>query len=180
MPVAVFREMRPVLGEMPRDVNLISLHPHSDSRGTFTEIFRDAWLPDVHPIQWNVVHSEGEVMRGVHVHLRHFDYLTVAFGRLQLGLCDLRADSPTFRSAAMIELAPGQAISIPPRVAHGFYFPVPSIHIYAVSEYWDTGDELGCLWSDPELGIPWDFANPLVSARDAGLPSLDRLLEKLA
>lgn len=79
----------------------------------------------------------------------------------------------------MVELDPSRAVVIPPGVAHGFYFPVPSIHIYSVTEYWDPADELGCQWSDPELGIPWDVRNPQISPRDAALPSLEALLETL-
>jgi dTDP-4-dehydrorhamnose 3,5-epimerase len=60
-------------------------------------------------------------------------------------------------------------------VAHGFLFHEPSLHIYAVSHYWDTADELGCRWDDPELGIPWPDAQPLISPRDAGLPPLRQL-----
>jgi dTDP-4-dehydrorhamnose 3,5-epimerase len=72
-----------------------------------------------------------------------------------------------------------QAILIPHGVAHGFYFSEPATHIYSVTHYWDPDDELGCHWSDPELGIPFPCANPRLSERDAGLPSLRELLNRL-
>jgi dTDP-4-dehydrorhamnose 3,5-epimerase len=183
-PSACYSKPKPmsslVQGELPRDVKLVSLQPHRDSRGVFTELFREEWFPNIHVVQWNLVHTGGGVLRGVHVHRRHLDYLTVTFGGLQVGLCDLRAGGPTFRTAAMVRLEPGHAIVVPPGVAHGFYSAEASGHIYAVTEYWDTADELGCQWSDPALGIPWDVRAPLLSPRDAALPPLERLLETLA
>ena len=108
-------------------------------------------------MQWNAVWSEAGVLRGVHVHVRHDDYLTVPVGRASVGLRDLRRGSPTEGLTALVELGREQpgALVIPHGVAHGFYFHEPSLHVYAVSEYWDPADELACNWADPELGIEW-------------------------
>ena len=143
-------------------------------------MFRDQWMEGVRPVQWNLVHSEKNVLRGVHVHRKHFDCLVVPAGRMRLGLCDLRQKSSTYRLGSTLDLAASEAILIPPGVAHGFFFPEPSIHVYAVTTYWDPEDELGCHWADPELGIPWHITEPVLSARDAGLPSFTRLMETMA
>jgi dTDP-4-dehydrorhamnose 3,5-epimerase len=168
------------VSQIPHDVRVFALDPHQDGRGSFSEIFRVEWSADTRLIQWNLVHSEAGVLRGMHVHRRHSDYLTMAAGRMLLGLCDLRRTSPTYRVAATLELTPSKAVLIPAGVAHGFYFSEAAIHIYAVTHYWDPEDELGCHWSDPELQIPWEVRNPVLSARDAGLPSLARLVKDLA
>ena len=108
---------------LPNGVGVSRLEPHRDSRGTFTELFRSSWGLDVEPVQWNVVHSEAHVLRGVHAHHRHSDYLTVVSGRATIGLHDLRADSPTRGLGTIVELdadAP-TGLTIPPGVAHGFY-----------------------------------------------------------
>ena len=68
---------------------------------------------------------------------------------------------------------------IPPGVAHGFYFLEPSLHVYAVSEYWNPADELGCHWADPDLELQWPDPSPLVSERDARSQSLRALLAEL-
>jgi dTDP-4-dehydrorhamnose 3,5-epimerase len=162
---------------LPTGVGLSRLAPHRDARGTFTELFRSSWELDVEPVQWNVVHSDAHVLRGVHAHHRHSDYLTVVAGRATIGLHDLRAGSPTRGLCAVVELdsdAP-TGLTIPPGVAHGFYLQVPSIHVYAVSHEWDPADELGCHWNDPGLGIEWPCVDPLLSPRDAALGSLDEL-----
>src|SRR5271156_3342706 len=117
--------------ELPLDVKLVSLRPNHDSRGTLTELFRSEWFPEIDVVQWNLVHTERGVLRGVHVHRVHFDYLTVIAGHLDVGVCDRRGGCPTFRKGAVIPLDPGEAVLIPPGVAHGFYSLEPSSHIYA-------------------------------------------------
>jgi dTDP-4-dehydrorhamnose 3,5-epimerase len=162
---------------LPDGVFLRRLEPHPDGRGTFTELFRSSWQLGFEPRQWNAVRSEANVLRGVHAHHRHSDYVTLVAGRALIGLHDLREHSPTRGLAAVVELdseAPAGLV-IPPGVAHGFYLPVPSIHAYAVSHEWDTDDELGCRWDDPGLGIAWPPLSPLLSDRDMALGTLDEL-----
>jgi dTDP-4-dehydrorhamnose 3,5-epimerase len=176
------RSSLPVTGSsLPRDLRLTPLQPHRDERGTFLELYREEWETGVQPVQWNVVDSGAGVLRGVHVHPRHDDYLIVMRGRATVGLRDLRQGSSTEGVAACIELSGGSptAISIPHGVAHGFYFHEPSTHIYSVSHYWDPADELGCRWDDSSLEIPWPQAEAQISERDAALPSFDALEDEL-
>ena len=156
---------------LPDGVEVLRLQPHPDERGVFTELFRDSWGLAVAPVQWNAVRSERNVLRGVHVHWRHSDFLTVVAGRATIGLHDLRHGSPTEGAGTTVELAAEspQAIVIPTGVAHGFYFHEPSIHVYAVTHDWDPADELGCRWNDPELQIPWPCSHPMLSERDSML-----------
>jgi dTDP-4-dehydrorhamnose 3,5-epimerase len=166
---------------LPSDVQLVDLTPHADIRGIFTEIFRDKWSTGFFPSQWNAVHSNTNVLRGFHVHWQHTDYLLVASGTLVLGLKDLRQTSSTFGLSARLSFShrSPQAIIIPPGVGHAFYFPEPSIHIYAVSHDWNTDDELGCRWDDPGLELDWPFTSPLISPHDEKLPSLSALTATL-
>ena len=168
--------------QLPDGVQLMSLAKHADERGVFTELFRQSWFSTLTPVQWNAVQSRANVLRGVHVHLRHADYVTVVSGRAVFGLCDLRSESPTSGLRATIEVDGHDmaAIIIPPGVAHGFYFPEPSVHVYAVSEYWDVEDELGCHFADPDLSLGWPSSTPLLSERDATLPPLSHLMSRIA
>jgi dTDP-4-dehydrorhamnose 3,5-epimerase len=167
---------------LPTGTELRRLTPYPDDRGTFLELHRLEWGTGVEPVQWNAVHSEAGVLRGVHCHWRHDDYLVVIEGAATVGLCDLRPESSTYRckvSVPMTGRVPA-ALTIPKGVAHGFYFHTPTIHIYAVSHYWSTDDELGCRWDDAELGIEWPSVSADVSARDAALPPLKELEHQLA
>ena len=80
---------------LPIGTSLRVLEPHRDPRGSFTELFRGEWNQGVAPVQWNAVRSDIGVLRGVHAHLRHADYLTVPIGRATVGLRDLRRWSDT-------------------------------------------------------------------------------------
>lgn len=150
------------------DVAVRELDPHIDGRGRFTEIYRASWNDAPTNLQWNCVHSDAGVLRGVHVHALHHDYLFVAAGTLVLGLHDIRPESATYASSDMIVIEAERplGIAIPPGVCHGFYFPVPTIHVYAVSSYWNSADELGCRFDCPELGLDWPDRAPKLSDRD--------------
>jgi dTDP-4-dehydrorhamnose 3,5-epimerase len=166
---------------LPDGVQLVPLAMHADDRGIFTELFRQSWFTELTPLQWNAVHSKANVLRGVHVHLRHADYVTVVSGHAVFGLCDLRRGSPTYGLRATFDIAETNltAVMIPPGVAHGFYFIEPSVHVYAVSQYWDVEDELGCHFADPTLALDWPTSTPHLSQRDAELPPLSQVMERL-
>jgi dTDP-4-dehydrorhamnose 3,5-epimerase len=166
---------------LPAGTLLRQLEAHADERGAFTELYRLEWGTGVTPVQWNAVRSEAGALRGVHVHIRHDDYLTVPYGHAVVGLRDLRRGSPTEGLSALVELDGDRpaALEIPHGVLHGFYFPEPSLHVYAVSEYWDPSDELGCHWADPELEIPWPAESARISERDAQAQPLRALLDQL-
>jgi dTDP-4-dehydrorhamnose 3,5-epimerase len=137
------------------------------------------WETGITPVQWNLAKSAAGVLRGVHVHIEHDDYLVILDGRASIGLRDLRRGSPTEGLAVVIEMSGDllTALTIPPGVAHGFFFHEPSIHLYAVSEYWDPADELGCHWADQALEITWPEATAILSERDTLLPPLSELLK---
>jgi dTDP-4-dehydrorhamnose 3,5-epimerase len=163
---------------LPAGVGVRRLATHSDDRGEFTELFRDEWGTGVAPVQWNFVRSEADVVRGVHCHPRHADALIVVAGMMRLGLRDLRPEAPTAGVSCTLDLEADamQLVTIPPGVAHGFYFPVQSMHVYAVDHAWDPADELGCRWHDPALELDWRIERPVrISARDEALGSLAEL-----
>jgi len=149
-----------------------------DQRGLLTEMYRVGWVQGFDPVQWNVVSSNAGVLRGVHVHTTHTDYLVVIKGRATIGMRDLRRCASSRSWAGAVEMTGEriEALSIPPGVAHGFYFHEPTIFIYGVSHFWDPKDELGCHWADPELEIPWPVDTATVSERDATAPPLRELL----
>ena len=148
---------------LPEGCIVRDLTTHADARGGLTEIFRDEWPTGIDPVQWNFVTSGAHVLRGVHVHVVHNDYIVVLSGRMELCLVDIRPESPTTGLATTITLDGSrlQAAFIATGVAHGFYFPVESSLCYAVSHYWSAIDEIGCRWDDPALGL--DVPDPFTT-----------------
>ncbi|HEY1383765.1 MAG TPA: dTDP-4-dehydrorhamnose 3,5-epimerase family protein [Dongiaceae bacterium] len=168
-------------GALPAGVLLRRLSNDQDCMGAATELYRRDWSLGLAPVQWNLVSSRPDTLRGVHVHHTHWDYLCVLDGEMVLGLHDMRPQSPTHRLSVQHRLAGDTptSIVIPPGVAHGFYFAVAATHCYAVSHYWNTSDEIGCRWNDPMLGLTWPTSDPLLSPRDATAPSYEELARAL-
>jgi dTDP-4-dehydrorhamnose 3,5-epimerase len=166
--------MSNVVHQTIEDVTLCPLQTHSDDRGSLTEIFRAAWTGAPPFVQWNFVRSRAGVLRGFHGHIVHADYLILLEGSASIGLKDLRPLSPTENRAGLVNLDGRElkGLTIPPGVAHGFYFHANSLMVYGVTDYWTAEDELGCRWDDPELGIDWPESSADISERDALLPPL--------
>jgi dTDP-4-dehydrorhamnose 3,5-epimerase len=166
---------------IPSGVQLLPLQTHGDERGNLTEIFRETWPTGICPVQWTAQRSYGGVLRGVHVHIQHVDYVVVLAGQVTVGLKDLRRRSPTEGMSCLLLLSGDKMMSlcIPIGVAHGFYSHEPSLYVIGASQFFDPEDDLGCRWSDPDLAIDWPVNAPVLSARDRNAPPLSDLLKRL-
>jgi dTDP-4-dehydrorhamnose 3,5-epimerase len=163
-------------------VEVVKLRPHADSRGDLTEMFRSTWFPRHPPfVQWNLVRSRANSLRGIHVHLRHADLLYVIEGGMTLGFVDLRKRSATYLREERLELSPAAAAGVltPPGVAHAFHNAQDAVYLYAVTEYFSPEDELGCRWDDARVSLFDKRLAPVLSPRDVSAGSLDALLEQL-
>lgn len=170
-------------GHMLEAVRLRKLKMHKDNRGWFTEFFRDDWDNGIEPVQWSIVRSEGGVLRGMHLHRRHEEFVLVIAGRLSVGLYDMRPGSPTEGRSMLVELAGDDLVSLsfPRGLIHGWYAHCPTLHIQSVSENYDrygADDNLGCHWSDPALNIPWPERPTRVAPRAEAFPGLAELIEE--
>lgn len=167
--------------QVPQGVIIRPLTMYRDQRGSFTEVFRREWEVGTDPVQWNVLRSRAGILRGVHVHLRHTDYILSVQGSAQVGLCDLRPDSATegLSLVRRLDARRIEAMLIPPGVAHGFYFSEDSLLLHAASHYYDPEDEIVLNWDDPGLDIPWTCRKPHLIPRDEQAPSLEQVLPKL-
>jgi dTDP-4-dehydrorhamnose 3,5-epimerase len=165
-------------------VQLRKLKMNHDDRGCFTEVFRDSWGLGIDPVQWSVVKSEPGVLRGLHFHRRHDEYFSILQGKALVGFKDARIESPTFNAWSLYELCGEDlaCLAFPRGVVHGLYYPEPTLHIQCVSEdysHYGEDDNLGCHWSDPELGIPWPDAEPIVAARAQSFGTYFQLLDQV-
>jgi dTDP-4-dehydrorhamnose 3,5-epimerase len=161
----------------PHGVRVIDLVVHADDRGAFTETFRRSWLPD-HArqiLQSNLSLSRAGVVRGMHFHRSQADFWVVLDGTAFVALFDVRRGSPTEGALHTLTVDTAElrrGIFIPPGVAHGFCAITDVSLQYMVDAYYTGDDEQGFAWNDPEAGVPWPVARPIVSARDASAPAL--------
>jgi dTDP-4-dehydrorhamnose 3,5-epimerase len=150
-----------------------------DSRGALTEIHRDEWKLAPRPVQWDIISTNANVLRGIHVHRLRWDYIVVVDGRGTIGLTDVRRDRTTFARSMTIEVIGDRPtlVTIPPGVAHGIYASTAMKHLYGLTVAWDGSDEeLGCRYDDPALAIDWPSDEPVLLQRDLNLPDFATLL----
>ena len=152
-------------------VKFTLLKAYGDERGRFLETFRKDWFPERSwsLLQTNRSDSVAGVLRGLHYHFQQVDYWYVPNGRIRVGLADLRPSSPTCGAVETIEIGDDHQIGvfIPVGVAHGFYALTNATLTYLVDNYYSGADELGVAWDDPDLAVPWQVTDPILSARDS-------------
>jgi dTDP-4-dehydrorhamnose 3,5-epimerase len=168
-------------------VRRASLTVHADSRGSFSEVWREAWMPELAPgrdqitmHQANLSRSLPRVLRGMHVHERQCDLWIVLDGHPFIAIVDVR-EVIKGRGPAQVETVmagPGDAFFLPEGVAHGFYAHDATTLLYLVTNEYDGSDEHGFAWNDAAVGIPWPDAAPVLSERDAAAPPLADLLKR--
>jgi len=158
---------------------LVPVSANRDGRGCLFEIFRQSWPGAFPTVQWNACASAAGVVRGVHVHVDYHEFYTLPQGRVEIGLVDIRADSPTFRHAAQFDWSDedSMAVVVPRGVAHVVLFKESSVLGFGLSDYWRPEfDVVGCQWNDPELGLQWRDEQVLRSNRDATSGSFREML----
>jgi dTDP-4-dehydrorhamnose 3,5-epimerase len=92
---------------------------------------------------------------------------------------DIRPGSATFGRWVGVRLSGDNfyQLYVPPGFAHGFCVLSDIVHVeYKCTELYDGADEIGLAWDDPDVGIEWPIADPIISDKDRRLPRLRDLL----
>jgi dTDP-4-dehydrorhamnose 3,5-epimerase len=152
-----------------------------DARGFFLETyhrgkFADCGITDSF-VQDNHSRSAKGTLRGFHYQLRHpqAKLCRVVEGEALDVAVDIRVGSPHFGKWASVLLSAKDQnqIYVPAGFAHGFLALTETVQfLYKCSDFYDSTDEHGILWSDPALNVDWGTRNPLVSEKDANNPKL--------
>ena len=167
--------------EIP-DVVLIQPKAFPDERGFFMETYKlsefvangmtSAFVQDNHS------RSTRGVLRGLHYQKNpkaQGKLVRVIVGEVFDVAVDIRKGSPTHGKWV------GQSLSAenrrimycPPGFAHGFCVMSENAEVvYKVTEEFTPETEAGVAWADPEIGVEWPLADPIVSPRDREWPSL--------
>jgi dTDP-4-dehydrorhamnose 3,5-epimerase len=167
-------------------VMLIEPDVFRDARGFFLETFRaqryrDNGVP-YDFVQDNHSRSARGTLRGLHAQrTRPQGKLVRALtGEIFDVAVDIRPGSPTFGQHVSARLSGDNFLQlfIPPGYAHGFCVVSDIAEVeYKCTDYYDAKDEIGVRWDT--AGIDWPLRDPLLSAKDAALPSLAELRTRL-
>lgn len=168
------------------DVLLIVPRIIRDSRGYFTETFRDDELTklgiECRFLQENQSMSAQGVVRGLHFQAppqAQAKLVRVLRGSVLDVAVDIRKGSPTYLQHVKVVLNEHEMtqLYIPEGFAHGFLTLEPdTVFAYKCSKYYHRESEGGLAWDDQELGIAWGIENPVVSEKDRQQPHLKDFL----
>ena len=181
MVVAVRTELR----------DLVALEPtvHGDGRGFLLESFSEAG--------WRELGIEGPFVQENHSRstergtLRGLHFQT-APGQAKLVRCvrgaifdvavDLRRGSETYGrwEGHVLDDETHRQLWVPVGFAHGFQVLSEVADVaYKLTSVYDPETEAGIAWDDPEVGVEWPLADPLLSERDRAAPALREVADSL-
>ncbi|QOI96044.1 MAG: dTDP-4-dehydrorhamnose 3,5-epimerase [Flammeovirgaceae bacterium] len=160
---------------------------YTDNRGWFYEFFKKNEFAKAGITyaftQENISFSKKGVVRGLHFQVAPYQQVklvSVLQGKVLDVAVDLRKGSSTFGKwhTCVLDSDKHNMVLVPEGFAHGFAALEDSLFIYKSTSVYQPSAEAGIIWNDPQLGIPWPFADPTLSAKDSNLPTLDELLRK--
>ena len=169
------------------DLVVVNIEYFKDARGFFIESwnkrdFAQAGLTDEF-VQDSHSRSGYGVLRGLHYQdmrapLAKLVRCTV--GRILDVAVDLRMNSKTFGKWFSIELSSENQtqLYVPIGFAHGFATLSEVCEVqYKQTAFYRPEYESGIAWNDPDLGIEWQYSDPILSKRDQNQPILQNYLQ---
>jgi dTDP-4-dehydrorhamnose 3,5-epimerase len=167
--------------EIP-EVVLIEARAFIDARGYFQETYQRsafvaAGIAETF-VQDNHSRSRRGVLRGLHYQkdpAAQGKLVSVLRGEIFDVAVDLRQGSPTFGRwvAAVLSEENHRLLYVPAGFAHGFCVlsDVADVTYKVTAEYSPEHDR-GVRWDDPQIGVEWPVAEPLLSEKDRQHPYL--------
>lgn len=165
------------------EVKIIEPQVFGDHRGWFVETYsqlkaKEAGI-DYHYIQDNhSFSSQKGTLRGLH--FQCFPKAQTKLVRCTRGAIldvavDLRKSSETYKQWVAVELTEDnkRQLLIPKGFAHGFLTLTEDVEVqYKVDELYSPAHDRSIRFDDPELGVEWGIAEPVLSEKDMNAPLL--------
>jgi dTDP-4-dehydrorhamnose 3,5-epimerase len=155
-----------------------------DDRGYFLETwnstrYEQAGIPGPF-VQDNISFSKKGILRGL-----HFQYpqsqgklIQVLSGEVVDVVVDIRVGSPTYGQwvGEVLSESNHRQIYVPPGFAHGYCVTSEAaLFSYKCTDFYNPATEHGIIWNDPDIGIKWSIAQPVLSPKDTVYPRLKDL-----
>jgi dTDP-4-dehydrorhamnose 3,5-epimerase len=170
------------------EVLIVEPDVHRDHRGFFLESyhvakFQTLGIPGPF-VQDNHSKSRARTLRGLHLQLDEpqAKLVRVVAGEVLDVAADVRRGSPTFGRWIGVRLSSEnfRQCYIPTGFAHGFYVLSDGAEVeYKCSSPYNPAGEIGIVWNDPQIAIEWPDREPILSSRDAALPRLADIFDRL-
>ncbi|MGD8397802.1 MAG: dTDP-4-dehydrorhamnose 3,5-epimerase [Anaerolineae bacterium] len=164
------------------DIVLVTARRFDDRRGFFKETYKasDFAARDIPGpfVQDNLSHSVYGALRGLHYQKAPHaqgKLVIVLHGRIFDVAVDIRRGSPTYGQwiGRTLSATGGEMLWVPVGFAHGFCVLSDEADVlYKVTAEYAPDADRGIIWNDPEVGVAWPIADPILSSKDAGLPPL--------
>jgi dTDP-4-dehydrorhamnose 3,5-epimerase len=163
----------------------VRLQRNEDERGYFARTwcareFAAHGLPE-HWVQSSVSHNARQgTLRGLHFQWppsSEAKLVRCEQGSVHDVVLDLRPGSPSFLEhfALVLESGRGNALFIPPGVAHGFQVLADTTRVlYLMSDFYAPELADGVRYDDPAFGIEWPLPVSVIAPRDRDCPDFDR------
>lgn len=154
-----------------------------DHRGWFMESWSQKTMVDnglnVNFVQDNQSYTARKgTLRGIHFQqypMAQTKLVRVTRGAVMDVAVDLRKDSPTYRQWVAVELSAEnrKQLLIPQGFGHAFLTLTDDVEfVYKCDNFYSKEHDRNIRFDDPELGIEWGIAEPILSEKDAAAPFL--------
>ena len=171
-------------------VILIKPPIHRDDRGFFLETYHESRYRDggirERFVQDNHSASVRNTLRGLHGQNPHPQgkLVRVIAGEAFDVTVDVRRGSPAYGKHFATRLSADnfRQLYVPPGVVHGFLVTSDFAQlVYKCTDFHHPEAEFSVAWNDPNIGIEWPIASPILSEKDRCAPQLkdveDRLID---
>lgn len=117
-------------------------------------------------------------LRGIHFQqypMAQTKLVRVTRGAVMDVAVDLRKDSPTYKQWVAVELSAEnkKQLLIPQGFGHAFLTLTDDVEfVYKCDNFYSKEHDRNIRFDDPELGVEWGIADPILSEKDAAAPFL--------
>lgn len=164
---------------------LVVIEPdcHGDHRGWFMETYSKPKFEELgitcEFVQDNQSFSAQKgTLRGLHFQIEPMaqsKLLRCTRGKILDVAVDLRKNSPTYKKWYSIELSAENKLQffMPAGMAHGFVTLTDDVEVqYKVDKVYAPKCDRSVRFDDPEIGVDWGIAEPILSEKDLKAPLL--------
>ena len=154
-----------------------------DHRGWFMESWSQKTM-EAHGLNCDFVQDNQSytarkgTLRGIHFQqypMAQTKLVRVTRGAVMDVAVDLRKDSPTYRQWVAVELSAEnkKQLLIPQGFGHAFLTLTDDVEfVYKCDNFYSKEHDRNIRFDDPELGVEWGIADPILSEKDAAAPFL--------